>query len=166
MSTNDYVRNVGCATLLNLIYIEHSVNDESDAACDKRGCLFFYTVSESTHPTTKKGKTKYEVTSLSFGQKTLGPPPLPPLFPSLQSTSCNILKKHQSDIASSSSFARHSNIRIVISHGGFCDCEIRKNSFPSALLLSTLPHGLRAMFPAASFTDRNKTIVVEISDLT
>ncbi|KYN17706.1 hypothetical protein ALC57_10075 [Trachymyrmex cornetzi] len=51
--------------------------------------------------------------------------------------------------------SRHSNIRIVI-----------KNSFPSELLFSTLPHDLRAMFPAASFTDRNKTVVVEISDLT
>ncbi|KYQ58221.1 hypothetical protein ALC60_02641 [Trachymyrmex zeteki] len=90
MSTNDYVRNVGCVTLsagLNLIYVEHSVNDESDAACDKR------------------------VASFSF------------LY------------------------------------------FFEKNSFPRALLFSTLPHGLRAMFPAASFTDRNETIV-EISDLT
>ncbi|KYM80225.1 hypothetical protein ALC53_09319 [Atta colombica] len=77
---------------------------------------------------TRMRNLKYEVTSLSFGQKTLDP-----FLPS-PSSSLQKIKK--------------------------------KNSFPSALLFSTLRHGLRAMFPAASFTDRNKTIVVEIFDLT
>ncbi|KYN17707.1 hypothetical protein ALC57_10076 [Trachymyrmex cornetzi] len=59
MSTNDYVRNVGCATLsagLNLIYVEHSVNDESDAACDKR-VASFSTLSLKAHIRLQKGKT-------------------------------------------------------------------------------------------------------------